>query len=337
MSLYRRTNSSLWWTRFTIGGREVRRSTGTADKGLAEEFEHELRRRYWREIRLGEHFYTFGQAGERWKRDRAGKRSLERDERILAQYTDLDSLPLRDFSRDMLDELRQAREKVVSRSTVNREFALLRAIFNTAVDEWRWIETAPKFPMAVIELPDARWITREQFRTLLEHLPAHLQAMARFAVATGLRRSNITGLTWDRVDLKAGVAYIPGSTAKGKRGIAAPLNADALAVLRKQLGEHDNFVFVFRGSPVYQVTTRAWRDACRAAGLAGLRFHDLRHTWASWQAQSGTDPLVLQHLGGWASQAMVLRYAHLSPRHLKAYARRTLLGTPAKKSAAKHK
>jgi integrase len=337
MSLYRRTNSSLWWTRFTLGGREIRRSTGTADKALAEEFEHELRRRHWREIRLGERFYTFGEAGARWKRDRAGKRSLERDERILAQYQDLDTLPLRDFSRDMLDELRQAREKVVSRSTVNREFALLRAIFNAAVGEWRWLESAPKFPMAVTELADARWITREQFRTLLEHLPEHLRAMAKFAVATGLRRGNITGLTWDRVDLVTQVAYIPGSGAKGKRGISVPLNADAIAVLKSRLGDHDTHVFVFRGAPVYQVTTRAWREACSAAGLKGLRFHDLRHTWASWQAQSGTDPLVLQHLGGWASQAMVLRYAHLSPRHLQAYARRTLLGTPAKKRRARHK
>ena len=61
--------------------------------------------------------------------------------------------------------------------------------------------------------------------------------MSRFAVATGLRRGNITGLTWDRVDLKAGVVFIPGSAAKGKRGIAAPLNADAIGVLKEQLGE----------------------------------------------------------------------------------------------------
>lgn len=327
MSLYRRSNSAHWWCRFTLGGVEVRRSTGTADKKLAEEFEHELRRRRWREVRLGQVYHTFGEAGERWLRERAGKRSLERDKRILKEYQDLAALPLRDFTRDMLDEIRATRTGTVSAATVNREFALIRAIFNAAVGEWRWLDASPKFPMAKVEQSDPRWITRGEFLGLLRYLPKHLQGLARFAVATGLRRANITGLTWDRVDLKSGHVSIPGSQAKSKRGIAVPLNRDALTVLREQRGRDLQYVFVFRRKPVYQVATRAWRTAVKKAGLDGLRFHDLRHTWASWQAQAGTDPLILQHLGGWASQALVSRYAHLSARHLKAYARRTNLGT----------
>jgi len=66
------------------------------------------------------------------------------------------------------------------------------------------------------------------------------------------------------------------------------------------------------------IYNHAWQKACRRAGLDGLRFHDLRHTWASWHVQAGT-PLP-QQLGGWASYQMVLRYAHLGRDHIAAYA-----------------
>jgi integrase len=64
----------------------------------------------------------------------------------------------------------------------------------------------------------------------------------------------------------------------------------------------------------------AWRKACNRAGLAGLRFHDPRHTWASWLMQAGAPAYAIHSLGGWASPKMVERYAHLSPERLKQYA-----------------
>lgn len=328
MSLYRRSGTGFWWCRFTLGGREVRCSTGAADRAQAEEFEHELRKRHWREVRLGQAFHSFGDAAERWLRERATKRSIERDRQILAEYADLSKVGLADFSRDMLEQLRQAREQAVAVATVNREMALIRAILNAASGEWGWLEAVPKVPMRKIEQADPRWLTREQFRKLVALLPPHAAAMARLAVATGLRRANITGLTWDRVDLAAKAAYIPSSQAKGKRGIAVPLNGDAIAVIKSRIGTHDTHVFSWRGEPVEQLMTKAWRRAAAAAGVPGLKFHDLRHTWASWQAQSGTPLYALRELGGWASEAMVRRYAHLSPGHLAEFADRTLLDQP---------
>jgi len=63
-----------------------------------------------------------------------------------------------------------------------------------------------------------------------------------------------------------------------------------------------------------------------AQGLPTLRFHDLRHTWASWHVQAGTPLPVLQALGGWASLAMVQRYAHLGQSHVADWAG-NVLGT----------
>jgi integrase len=65
-----------------------------------------------------------------------------------------------------------------------------------------------------------------------------------------------------------------------------------------------------------RVWANTWTGACKRAGVPGFRFHDLRHTWASWHAMAGTPLSVLQELGGWHSHEMVQRYAHLSPEHL---------------------
>ncbi len=63
-------------------------------------------------------------------------------------------------------------------------------------------------------------------------------------------------------------------------------------------------------------------SACRRAGIEDFRFHDLRHTWASWLIQSGVPLSVLQEMGGWESIEMVRRYAHLAPNHLTEHARK---------------
>jgi integrase len=64
------------------------------------------------------------------------------------------------------------------------------------------------------------------------------------------------------------------------------------------------------------IASTAWDKAKRRAGIEDFRFHDLRHTWASWHVQSGTSLPELMELGGWSSYEMVLRYAHLAPERL---------------------
>ena len=110
--------------------------------------------------------------------------------------------------------------------------------------------------------------------------------------------------------------------------IAVPLNATAVKVLRRQLGKHSEHVFTCRGRPISWANTLAWRNALKRAGIENFRWHDLRHTWASWHRQSGTPTHELQRLGGWRSSVMVERYALLAPDHLAKAAKRldSLLG-----------
>ena len=93
-------------------------------------------------------------------------------------------------------------------------------------------------------------------------------------------------------------------------------------MLQRRLGQHTIYVFTYKGKPIGEANTKAWRNALARAGIKNFRWHDLRHTWASWHVQSGTSLQVLQQLGGWSSFSMVLRYAHLASHQLQEAAKR---------------
>jgi integrase len=160
---------------------------------------------------------------------------------------------------------------------------------------------------------------REEAERLFAELPEHLRALATFSVETGLRKSNVTGVQWSQVDLRRRCAWIRPDQARGRRAIAVPLSEAAILVLREQVGKHPLCVFTYRGDPIKQLNSKAWRAAFERAGIEDFRWHDLRHTWASWHVQAGTPLHVLQELGGWESVEMVRRYAHLSSDHLVEY------------------
>lgn len=161
-----------------------------------------------------------------------------------------------------------------------------------------------------------RFLTREEARRLLDALPEHLAVMAAFSLATGLRRSNVTGLQRTQVDLVRRLAWIHPDQAKARKAIAVPLNAEAVVLIRGEAGKHPTHVFSFQGKPIKQVSTKAWYGALERAGIEDFRWHDLRHTWASWHVQNGTPLHALQELGGWESSEMVRRYARFSAEHL---------------------
>lgn len=100
--------------------------------------------------------------------------------------------------------------------------------------------------------------------------------------------------------------------------LGVPLTDAAMAVLKRRKGLHKQYVFAgeFTDAPLYKASNRAWYAALREAKLVGFRWHDLRHTWASWHVMNGTRLEELMKLGGWKTYSMVQRYAHLSVDHL---------------------
>jgi integrase len=208
----------------------------------------------------------------------------------------------------------------VSNATVYRFLEVLRAILRKAVNEWEWIDKAPYIRMLKEPTRRIRYLTHNEAERLIAVLPVHMADMVAFTLATGLRRANVTGLEWSQVDLTRRVAWIHPDQAKARRAIAVPLNAEAVILIRKQIGKHAKYVFTYNGNRITQTSTKTWYKGLEAVGIEDFRWHDLRHTWASWHVQNGTPLFALQELGGWESPEMVQRYAHLSAEHLAPYA-----------------
>lgn len=315
-----RKRGAVWWIDFTTpSGERVRRSAETSNKAEAVEFHDKLKAEAWRLTKLqARPQRTWNDAVVRWLSETRHKATHEHDKAKL-RWLDplLGGKPLDTINRAVIDRVVHSKQATgVANATVNRTLALVRAILRRCERDWEWIDRSPAVRLLHEPPKRIRYLTRPEAERLLAELPTHLSDMARMALATGLRSANITGMQWDQVDLIRRMAWIHPDQAKARRAIPVPLNGEAMAVLHKQIGKHRERVFTFRGQPVAATTTKAWYSAVQRAGVHPLRFHDLRHTFASWHVQQGTPLSVLQELGGWRSSAMVSRYAHLGAEHL---------------------
>ncbi len=324
MSIYRRNEKGNWWIQFTApDGSRIQRSAGTKIRQEAQELHDQLKAQAWREKKLGARpRHTWQEAVIRWAKEQSHKNSIKTDIELLRWLDDhLHDKYLDEIDVDMVQRVQDAKLVTgVKNGTVNRVMALLRAVLNKAAKEWQWLDKSPYVRMLPIAKKRIRWITQGEAAKLLKELPAHLEAMARFSLATGLREANVVGLEWSQIDMQRRCAWIHPDQAKAEKAIAVPLNDNALAVIHGQIGKHITHVFTYEGEPVSRANNHAWRKALKRAGITDFRWHDLRHTWASWHIQNGTPLHVLQELGGWADSSMVLRYAHLSSEHLQSYA-----------------
>ena len=244
MSLYKR--GGTWWLEF-VGpdGRRIRESTGTDDKVLAQEFHDHRKVELWRVFRLGEKpRRTWNEAVVKWFKERSHKATIETD-RMHLRWADrfLGGKMLDQIDRDLVDRLTDAKQNEdVTNATVNRMLEVVRAILRKSRDDWEFVDRIPKVRLLPEPTRRIRWLTREEAHRLLTNLPPHLAAMAAFSLATGLRRANVTGLLWSQVDLVRRVAWIHPDQAKARRAIPVPLNAEAVVIVRKQLGKHPVYV-----------------------------------------------------------------------------------------------
>ena len=300
----------------------LRESTGARDRREAEDY---LARRL---AEIG-HYVSQGIQLDRTFKEAAAKYLIEmshirtiNEAAIILDWlvAEIGEVCLVDIGPALIDQLIAKRQGMENaNATVNRHMGKLRAILKKAV-EWQWIVSVPKVRMLKEPKNRVRWIRQAEAEKLMAELPEHLQAMAGFTLTTGLRESNVTGLEWSQVDLERRVAWIHPDQFKTGNALGVPLNNGAMVILRGEQGRHPRWVFTYEGERVIRCNNHAWRKALLRAGIKNFRWHDLRHTWASWHVMAGTPLHVLQQLGGWKSYDMVLRYAHLSPEHLAGFA-----------------
>ncbi len=204
--------------------------------------------------------------------------------------------------------------RLVSKSGVNHELALLRAFY-----AWAWRnDLVAASPMARVKLFKVR---NRRLVALTEHQGAdllgcctgrrkHLYPIVLMAINTGLRLGELLALRWADINLETGTVWVMQSKNGEARDV--PLLPSLADYLRRARAAAPDSALVFRhqdGTP-YRSVASSWRGACRDAGIPRTHMHDLRHTFASRLLRTGADVAVLQELMGHKTPAMSLRYSH---------------------------
>ena len=326
MGLFRR--NKVWWMTFIHQCQQVRRSTGTTDRRLAEAILGKIRvkiveGRFFDTLEAKDH--TFNDMMDRYLKERSitkAPASRQRDEQCLAHLRDaFGPLTLAEITPKLLAAYKAKRRETAKPATVNKELGLVRHGFNVAIREWEWCRDNPmqRVCMETVRNERDRWISSEEEGRLLANSAPWLQDMIVFALNTGMRRGEILNLQWQAVDLIRQVLVVMRSKNGEKRTV--PLNSRLVELLRRKatMQAKGSFVFSSAASTLVDARnlTRSFRLAAKKAQLIDVRFHDLRHTFATRLAQAGVDLYKVQRLLGHKSAAMTQRYAHHSPESLR--------------------
>jgi len=235
-------------------------------------------------------------------------------------FDDVTSKLLTDF-RDESDQSNTPRGTKITTTSVNRKTAFISAVVMSAAHEWQWITNPPKCKRLAGERSRHRFLEPNEVIRLVKCLPSPYADMALFAVSTGLRQANVLGLRWSQVNLQRRTATFPDEVMKNGMPFSCMLNDTAISVVKRWIGQHDEYVFINGlGKRSSCVPSKLWAKALKEAGLSDVRWHDLRHTWASILRQAGVSLQDLQEMGGWENSSMVQRYAHVNKEHLAANA-----------------
>lgn len=332
MGLYRR--GKTYWFTIMDEGRRIQKSTGTPNRKLAERiyatalrdvhegkwFEQEVRRT------------PFMEMVDRYRTEYTNQKDYMQKARDMSIFKHLIGF----FGKEALlkdvihrtGEYEHFRRGQITRlgappgsGTIRKELALLRRMFNIARKQWKW---STENPVSNIELPREskhriRYLSEDEytrlFKALEEDSTNWIKPITVLALNTGLRLNNLCSLTWDEVNLFSGVIYIASEKMKNNEYHGIPLNESARRLLLelRKVRSLSNHVLHDNGKQLHNKKVHiAFRRVMARAEIDDFRFHDLRHTFASYLRQKGADLDIVSKLLGHKDLRMTLRYAHMS-------------------------
>jgi integrase len=314
LKLKRRPGRPFWYMHGTVRGISVRESTGVADQKAAEAIRA---RREWeiiqRSIFGAAATATFVGAAVSYL-EAGGERTFLKP--IIAR---IGSMPLAKIDQAVIEKTARALYPTASPATLNRQaYTPIAAVLNHAAKRGlcaRRVIERPAQPKGRV-----RWLTFDEAERLLDACSPHLRPLVMFLLGTGARMSEGIYLEWREVDLAG--AHVTFLDTKNGEHRGVPLHArlvDELRGLRHQQGRvfrtAAGLPYAEKESGGGQIKT-AFRGACRRAEITEFSPHDCRHTWATWHYAANRDLVALMKLGGWKSERMVLRYAHMNVSQL---------------------
>ncbi len=210
-------------------------------------------------------------------------------------------------------------------ATVNRYMSVLRHLFGIAIKEWQICKENPVSNLKKLKESRGRtrYLSPDERQALLNACKnsdnKYLYIIVVLALSTGARKNEIVFLKWKNIDLERQVITI--IETKNGEIRSVPLQGHAYELV-KQLSMHSNMNpndYLFPSSQTEDpIDIRSsWETALKKAGIDNFRFHDLRHTTASYLAMNGASLNEIAEILGHKTLAMVMRYAHLSEGHTK--------------------
>jgi integrase len=255
------------------------------------------------------------------------KRDQKNPERYANFWIDrIGNLKLAQLTRAKVVEVRDELAEDRSPATVNRYVGLLSHACTMAEREWEWMDTNPIRKVARLSEPQGRvrYLSDDERDRLLgaakDSSHPHLYAIVLLALTSGARKGEILGLHWKDVDLASAKAILHDTKNEDRRTLTlVPQVVVELRALKKVRRIDTDLIFTHpatgKANPFY--FDKAWREARDKAKLKDFRFHDLRHSCASYLAMNGATTAEIAAVLGHRTFAMVKRYSHLSDEHVR--------------------
>ncbi len=340
MGLIRKPNSKYWWINLKVGHKRIFESTKTENKKKAQEIlsirhaellsgkstasagqsePQELKEK--KETKP----YTFNELAEEylnWCKGRQASYNVKKY--IIPKEFEkrFKGMPLNKFNSILIEKLQtECMAKNYKPAYTNKIVTILKHMFTKAL-EWDMIDKATlekirKVKLLKGEIKRLRYLSEEEAERLVFNCEPYLRPIVITALNTGMRRGEIFGLTWDRVDLKNRIILLD-KTKNGERR-EIPIN-DTLHKTLSGLVRRLDCKYVFYNPKTlkpFDNVKRSFSSALRKSHILDFHFHDLRHTFASRLVMAGVDLMTVKELLGHKDIKMTLRYSHLSQAHVR--------------------
>lgn len=338
---YRNEGSDVYWISYTdASGKRTRESAGTKDRREAEALEGSRKAEVRRITKFGEKpDRLFDEVLAEYLKATTTKRSHDRDlqlaVRLSAHFT---GRGLSSITADDVRAYKALRKAFVDRRgkarpandlTISKELLLLSGAIRYCNRELDWSLPNPvagRAPQAKRK-GTPRWLTPAEVRELLQatlriYRAPELVDFVELGLATGMRKDEMLGLEWRRVNELNRSIWFEGHDTKNGESQSIPLNETALGVLRRRRAwartaglAHSPWVFPSRKNRDARVrdVKKSFASACKLAGIKGATPHTLRHTFTSWMVQAGEDIRKVADLLRHDDIRTTMLYAHLAP------------------------
>lgn len=299
-SVFRRKRNDArannWYLEFSHGGKRIRRlakgaETKTEARAILREIERQIYRGEFIPKKKREILFEVW-ADRYFEWSKLNKRSWKSDMTSLGHLVPFfKGKLLQSITPLLIEDYKQKRKKLVSGATINRELSCMKHMLNIAIGEGilnlNPVKRVRFFPernsLFRILLP----VEKER---LLQSCEGYLRVAVIVALNTGMRRGEVLGLRWSQVDFERD--FIKAERTKSGKDRAIPMNSQVVNVLKEHRAHEGHKEFVFWNAmtqkPILDIK-RSYKTACRRAKIEGLRFHDLRHNFASSLVENGVD------------------------------------------------